>query len=232
MDIKDEKRNREKLYKLFRLHNQDLLVLEEMEWNGMLFDKDKALKKAESLQQDCDRLLSSFHSLVGSDVPSITSGDDISAALYGGIIESSFRVPIGHYKTGTKKGEVRYKIQKLEHVFERLVDPLKNTETAKNKEGKKETWSVKEEVLRSLKAKGKAKEIINIILEYRGLEKLRNTYLVGWSNMIDDNHWEGTYIHGNLNQCVAVTGRLSSSAPNLQNADKITKSFLVSRYDC
>jgi uncharacterized protein YqeY len=35
------------LYKLFKLHCQDLLVLQEMEWNGMLFDVKKAKELAE-----------------------------------------------------------------------------------------------------------------------------------------------------------------------------------------
>jgi DNA polymerase I-like protein with 3'-5' exonuclease and polymerase domains len=226
------------LYKLFRIACEDLNIIAEMEHNGMLFDKEGALTKAEELKTRLDELKESFKELAESNFIEISSGVHLSALLYGGALEEEIRVAVGVYKTGAKAGHVRYKVERVEHSFERLVDPLKKTETAiskrKREEGKedKETqWSVSEDVLKELKAKGKAKELIKIILEYRGLEKLRTTYLEGWANLIDSQFWEDNMIHGNLNQCVAETGRLSSSKPNLQNADKETKKFLVSRYE-
>jgi DNA polymerase-1 len=52
------------------------------------------------------------------------------------------------------------------------------------------------------------------LLEYRGLEKLRNTYVDVLPRMV---HSETGRIHTSFNQTVAATGRLSSSNPNLQN---------------
>lgn len=221
----------EKLYKLFRLQCSDLLVLAEMEWNGMLYNTKAALEEATRLQETSDRLVRDFHSLVDSDIPSISSGDDISAVLYGGSVEESFNVPIGHFKSGLKKGEVRYKKEVLVHQFPRLVTPLKDTETVKNKAGKKETWGVDVDVLNKLRASKEAKKIIKTILEYRGVEKLRSTYLQGWADMIESKGWDKDIIHGSLNTCVTITGRLSSDSPNMQNAPKQVKNFLVSRYD-
>lgn len=220
----------ENLYKLFRLQCQDLLVLAGMEYNGMLFAAEEAHEEAVKLQGKCDVLLGDFHRLVGNDCVSITSGDDISAVLYGGVVEQTFKVAVGHYKSGERKGEVKYKNEILEHNFERLVTPIAKTESAKNLSGKKATWSVGEDILMKLKATGKAKQIIATILEYRGVEKIRNTYLTGWGDLIKENCWQDSMIHGNLNQCVAITGRLSSSEPNLQNANKAVKKFLRSRY--
>ena len=74
-------------------------------------------------------------------------------------------------------------------------------------------------------------KIIEDLLEYSKLEKLKNTYLLGWSDLIDKMNWKKDYIYGNLNQCVVVTGRLSSTKPNMQNVDKYTKKFMESRYD-
>jgi len=226
------------LYKLFRIACEDLNAIAEMEYNGMLFDKEGARAKAEKLKIRLDELKESFRELAGNSFIEIKSGVHLSALLYGGTLEEEIRVAVGVYKAGAKVGHVRYKVERIGHSFERLVNPLKKTETAiskrKREEGKedKETqWSVSEDVLKELKAKGKAKELIKIILEYRGLEKLRTTYLEGWANLIDSQFWEDNMIHGNLNQCVAETGRLSSSKPNLQNADKETKKFLVSRYE-
>lgn len=56
-------------------------------------------------------------------------------------------------------------------------------------------------------------EIIDLILEYRTLEKLRSTYLEPMPKLAD------AYgrIHTTFNQLSTATGRLSSSNPNLQN---------------
>ncbi|MFG0285864.1 MAG: DNA polymerase, partial [Phycisphaerales bacterium JB039] len=56
--------------------------------------------------------------------------------------------------------------------------------------------------------------IPDLILEYRQLTKLVNTYL---GALKDEIHPETHRIHASFNQTVAATGRLSSSDPNLQN---------------
>ena len=55
--------------------------------------------------------------------------------------------------------------------------------------------------------------IIDKILEYRQLAKLKSTYADGLSNFIG----EDGRIHGKFNQTVTATGRISSTEPNLQN---------------
>lgn len=52
-----------------------------------------------------------------------------------------------------------------------------------------------------------------LVLEHRGLIKLKGTYLDAFPRLVDG---EGR-IHTRYNQAVAATGRLSSSEPNLQN---------------
>ncbi len=54
----------------------------------------------------------------------------------------------------------------------------------------------------------------NIILEYRGLSKLKSTYTDKLPDMINA---ETGRVHTSYHQAVAATGRLSSSNPNLQN---------------
>ena len=55
--------------------------------------------------------------------------------------------------------------------------------------------------------------IVNDILEYRGLTKLKSTYAEGLANYIEEDN----RIHTNFNQTITATGRISSTEPNLQN---------------
>ncbi len=55
--------------------------------------------------------------------------------------------------------------------------------------------------------------IVNKILEYRQLTKLKSTYADGLANYIS---MDGR-IHGKFNQTITATGRISSTEPNLQN---------------
>ena len=59
------------------------------------------------------------------------SNDHLSAFLYGGIIKERFQRPVGHYKTGTRAGEVKYKWEERDKEFQRLINPLPNTELKK-----------------------------------------------------------------------------------------------------
>lgn len=224
--------NKEKFYKLFRIACTDLLVLQDMEWNGMLLDAKNAEERADLLNKELAVLEDKFKELVGN-AASITSSNHISAILYGGVIEEEIKIPAGYYKSGTRKGEVKYANHVIQHTFDRLVNPLKDTLTAnsKKKENAKQIWSVGEDVLKQLKGSNKAKEIINIILEHRRIYKAVSTYLVGYGDLIKQMGWENNVLHPNFNQCIAKTSRLSSSKPNGQNMGDEIKQFIVSRYD-
>ena len=76
----------------------------------------------------------------------------------------------------------------------------------KNKNG----YSTDVHVLEDLRSES---PIIDEILEYRQLMKLKSTYCDGLLKVADDKG----RIHSTFNQTVTVTGRLSSSEPNLQN---------------
>lgn len=212
-------------YKVFRMQCADLLVLEEMEYNGYKFDVDNAIEKTKNLETRIteieDEILSYF-----PNIPlNLGSNDHISCMLYGGTITSEYRVPVGVYKTGAKQGETRYRV--MQQVFElpRRVEPLRGSELAK--EG---YWQTDEPTLLNLKAKKETNKIIQLLLEKRGLDKMNGTYFAGIPSLIEKMNWQDNLIHGNLNQCVAGTSRLSATKPNQQNMGKEVKALCISRY--
>jgi DNA polymerase I len=92
-----------------------------------------------------------------------------------------------------------------EVLFERLQ--LKTGKKTKGKTG----WSTDNEVLSSL---AEEHEIARLILEYRGVAKLKSTYSDALPRLV---HPRTGRVHTSYNQTVTNTGRLSSSDPNLQN---------------
>lgn len=82
---------------------------------------------------------------------------------------------------------------------------------AKAKKTKTGQYATSEEVLQKLSHEH---PIVNRILEYRQLSKLKSTYLDALPALV--NPHDGL-IHTSFNQAVTATGRLSSNNPNLQN---------------
>lgn len=89
----------------------------------------------------------------------------------------------------------------FEHL--KLIDKPKKTKTGQ--------YATGEEILSKLATKH---QIVKDILEWRGLVKLKNTYVDALPNQIDKKTGR---IHTTYSQAVAATGRLSSINPNLQN---------------
>ncbi len=208
---------------LFSLLMQDLLVLEEMEWNGLRFDKEGALRKAEAVEAEIAEIqkkVDLYHT-----VPNFNWGSSthLSALLYGGTIIEEKRIPIGFYKTGEKAGQPRYKIELVQHHLPRRYSPIRGSASAR--EG---TWSVDEKYLTRLNGK---RDLIDNILKIKGLKKLVSTYLRGLPQKQEEGHFPDGYIHGQLVQCVAKTGRLASNSPNLQNISGEATDIFISRYN-
>lgn len=211
--------------RLISLHNQDLLVLQEMEFNGILYNEEGCNEGAKDLISRIniiDNELYQYHSLAEFN-PS--SGEHVSSLLYGGNIKVKRREVIGTFKTGERAGQPKEKW--VEHLipFERMVTPLRGSEL--EKEG---FFSTDESTLKSLRGTKKAKDVIELILTRATFEKRLTAYYEGLVQLRTDMNWPVNKLHGQLNQCVARTGRLSSSKPNLQNFDGEIKQLFGSRY--
>jgi DNA polymerase-1 len=79
------------------------------------------------------------------------------------------------------------------------------------KTAKTKAASTAEDVLEELAL---VHELPRRILEYRGIQKLKSTYVDALPEMVDPGTGR---IHATFNQTVAATGRLSAADPNLQN---------------
>lgn len=103
----------------------------------------------------------------------------------------------------------RFNIKSPKQLGEVLFTKMKIVDKAPKTATKQ--FSTAEDVLQKLADKH---PIVPLILEYRSLSKLINTYLDSFPKLISpvDNR-----LHTIYNQTVTATGRLSSSNPNLQN---------------
>jgi DNA polymerase-1 len=157
-------------------------VLSELEFNGVLVDREELERQRERLEREIVRLKGQI--------------DDEAYATLGRTFDPDSPKQLGIA------------------LFNRPSDaepglglsPIKKTKTGNSTDA---------EVLEKLtQDAGITTRIPERILEYRQLTKLVSTYLVALRDEIDPATGR---IHASFNQTVAVTGRLSSSDPNLQN---------------
>lgn len=121
-----------------------------------------------------------------------------------------------------------FNINSPKQLGEILFDELNLPIIKKTKTG----YSTDAEVLEKLKGQH---EIIEKLLKYRQMVKLKSTYIDGLVNMVDE---KTSKIHSSFNQTVTNTGRISSTEPNLQNIPikteegrKIRKAFIAENED-
>jgi DNA polymerase-1 len=104
---------------------------------------------------------------------------------------------------------VKFNIASPKQLGEVLFDKLQlDPKAKKTKTGQYQTG---EDVLTALSHKS---PIVQFILDFRSLQKLKSTYVDALPEMINPKTGR---VHTSYNQAVASTGRLSSNNPNLQN---------------
>ncbi|MFH1946715.1 MAG: DNA polymerase I [Candidatus Magasanikbacteria bacterium] len=115
------------------------------------------------------------------------------------------------WKEAGEEFNVASSVQLRDILFEKLELPTEGIK--KGKTG----YSTSASELEKLHGQS---DIIELVENYRELEKLRNTYIDVLPNLINKKTGR---IHTTFNQAVTTTGRLSSSEPNLQNIPIRTK---------
>ncbi|MDC6350198.1 DNA polymerase I [Zeaxanthinibacter sp. PT1] len=108
-----------------------------------------------------------------------------------------------------KEAGTEFNISSPKQLGEILFDQMKLV--AKPKKTRTGQYSTAEDVLSIL---AKDHQIIRDVLEYRGLSKLKSTYVEALPEQVQQSTGR---VHTDYMQTVAATGRLSSNNPNLQN---------------
>lgn len=221
-----------KLQTTIRLALEDEKVLFDMEYNGFLFDTQASLAKGQELEQLSGTIRNRLSEITNTQDLNINwgSNDQISAVLYGGIIKRKRRETYEFVYTTVKKGRppsvMKERWVEDEHELPRRFEPLPKSEMAKAG-----IFATNEPTLRKLKSNKANREIIELLLQLAKVDKLYSTYFYGLPKIIEEKGWTDNYIHCGLNQCVVITGRLSSTGPNLQNQPEDNQFCFLSRFN-
>lgn len=213
---------------LINLHCADLLTLVEMERHGLILDTKSCEVRSALIKEELEQIDKELKSRI-PDIPiDFGSRDHVSAYLYGGIIKWSVRESyLFRYKDPKKQPVIKERTVSKEAMLPAMVRPLEKTENKKSG-----YYSTDEKVLRKLVFKNKRiAPVVDLLLRRAEIQKLYGTYYEKLPKLIEEMDWPPGKLHGSYNQVVAVTGRLSSSNPNLQNNPEIVKQLFVSEYD-
>lgn len=212
-----------KLKRLIQLACLDLLVLQEMEFNGIKYNHEEGLKLAADMTSKVEGLEKSLEIMLDITTKvNWASDDQLRAILYGGTIS---RVEKEEYEFVYKDGRKKIKLRNVtkETKFPRIVAPI---DKAKTEGGK---YQVGGPIISQLKFPAAVKKVKTFLMEMAVLQKEIST-LLGLTKLAKEQCWENNTLHGQFNQVVAVTGRLSSSKPNQQNLSDKVDPFIYSRF--
>ena len=208
---------------LIKTQMEALHATTEMQFNGLHIDRTKldeytveVVDKYVEVKLDLQELAEAHA------IEDINSPKQWSQFFFGGTKKVKVKEEVGVYKNGNTKYKLVEKKVKVEPFIRYVPDPDKVS-------AKTGQVSVDDAVLNDMLKHTfdpKAIAIINGLLKYRELSKQLSTYVQGLSK-----HIIGDFIHGKLNHTATVTGRLSSTNPNLQNiSNNPIKQIFTSRF--
>ena len=220
------------LAKLVELSCEITDILSDMEVLGVKFDKDSAMQFHAEFGDKLNKLDTDIFALTGEF--NLSSSRQLSAVLYGGSYPTD---GIETYTLTLKSGVVRERSRKV-RVIKSCVGfgfkPIDGTES----ESTPGVYSTGIKVLKLLSAETEEqKKLLDLLKERSKIQKIIEMFMsknedggLIPSVCADDS------IHPQFNQCVTVTGRLSSKSPNAQNLPRKgsnpIKQCFVPRNDC
>lgn len=221
------------------LEGRDLKALQHAEAHGIKWDQVKAEAKLAEYRERLIQIESRLNDYLGPMPEHFEfnwdSGDHLSAFLYGGVINYDYSVEEETvYKTGPNKGTpyTRNRWHSAEVIFKQLFKPLEGTEvskTAKDPDARTRFYQVDAPTLKQLKGP-KTKQQILADLDERAKTIKVAEMVESIMNKKTAMNWQDNFLHPQFNQNAVVTGRLSSSAPNMQNTPPEVDELLISRY--
>lgn len=223
------------------IEGEDLRTLLHAEHAGIVFDTEEAMLKTEEYGTALETIEAELNTYLPEGIPSGTwnwdSGDHLSALLYGGVITFEYAVSEpAIYKSGDKKGQAytRNRWFSTDVHFTQRFKPIEGTEVKKTKDNPAAVtrfYQTDAPTLSQLKTRDKASKRLLELLAERS-DKTKVTEMIeSIMNKMTEKNWQDNIIHPQYNQNVVITGRLSSSQPNMQNTSPEIDKLLISRYD-
>ena len=194
----------------------------EMQFNGLHVNRARLDEYTVEVVENFVNVKLDLEALAAGLVDDINSPKQWSQFFFGGKKKVKVKEEVGVYKNGNAK----FKLVEKTVVIKPFINYVPDPEKVSAKTGQ---ISVDDSVLNDMLKHtfdAKAIVIVNGLLKYRELAKQLSTYVQGLSK-----HIIGDFIHGKLNHTATVTGRLSSTSPNLQNiSNNPIKQIFNSRY--
>ena len=244
------------------LHCRLQCILSEIECTGILADKDLGYKLIGEIQHNLDTIDLGLHRLLGVALPdpcddiNLNSGDELSAALFGGILKRPgfedyittrnvkykepyiFKYADGRTAEKTKTRVLKELVYKTRKSIQEIEIDGAGFKPAKGTQTKKEGYyQTSKGIIEQLGGRTKnQKEIKKLLVSRSAVAKSLESFIGkdSTAGLINKIQSDGR-IHPKYNQTVAVTGRLSSSDPNGQNLPREgtspIKRIFIPRFD-
>lgn len=234
------------MWKVFKLQMEWLDMLSAMECSGILWDNTKAHDIINKYRKYSRIIESKIKTIckpyIGDHELNLSSNDDLSILLYGGVLSRKEKIPtiktkniktrmpyVFTYKNGTKKIKQRW----IDHPDTRIIrmvygtvhyklqglqlQPPKKGEVAKSTKDKP-FYKVDKDTLLFIKTQTHIQNTITkLLLKKSSIEKVISTFIGDRGTGLITKIGTDGCIHTNYNQAITATGRLSSSDPNNQN---------------
>lgn len=213
------------------IHSQmeALMATTQMTINGMHVNVpyiDATIITLQERVHNCQLELTELAKIHGVPFLDLSKGPQLGKFLFGGRHTEEKRVVVGKYKSGAKMGQDRYSIEQHEYLIPPMVSKIVTAVP---------TWtpfSVDEHNIAKIAETALRRgvpsiaTIIDTVLEHRKCTKLLSTYFLRHKAAIAPDGM----LHANFNHTITRTGRLSSSAPSVQNGEDTIKRAYTSRF--